>query len=381
MTEAVAYALFCSFVLSAVLVPPTALAMRRAAGLRGETRHAIWFMILLATVATTVAPLVVSALRRVRPSPETGVWAAAPPSGAVHAALPLAELGAVVLAVWLVVSIALLFRIARRVAALRAVKRRATPLALDDRLPRRARVLTSEFGVAAAVGYLHPAILLPSGTMQSLDSSAARHVVLHEAAHLRRGDDLTGLVFLLCAAVLWFNPFVHYIGKKLSLECEIACDEIVVDQTGDAARYAALLFEMAETMTERRSRLAWNGFAHANGLVTRIHNLLHRPHARRAAPPRPALAVFAAVLLSSAGLAAYGAPALARDDTARWTAAQWSASWHVRDFPACKAAGPPSARRRGTAVKADDTKFCAWEPMMRWEARSRNRVKKSSATP
>jgi beta-lactamase regulating signal transducer with metallopeptidase domain len=391
MTEVVSYALLCGFALSAVLVPLTAFALRRATRLGGATRHTIWFMVLVTTVAATVAAFVVSAVRPAQQLSDVVVLPAVP--AGVHAAdLPLAALGTTFVACWLVFSLARLFGIARRIAAMRAVKRRAVPIGFGGELPRGARTLASESGVPGAVGFFHPAILLPADTMRDLDPDDARRIVLHEAAHLRRGDDVTGLVFLLCAAVFWLNPFVHYIGKKLSLECEIACDELVVERTGDAARYAALLFEMAENMTERDPRLAWNGFAHRNGLVTRIHNLLLRPTARRRALSSPALALLGAVLLSGAGLAAFNAPALAHaedgatqrvnpfvhGDRATQFYPATRSFQKVRVFSVCKASHMPNDGRIH-----NDTKFCEYPSgrFIPWKSWTTTRIKKKGATP
>ena len=389
MTEVVAYALLCGFALSAVLVPGTAFALRRGVHLGGAARHTIWFMVLLASVAATVAAFAASAVRPAQQLSGAVVSPAAQAPAGVHAAgSPLTALGAAFLACWLIVSLAQLFRVARRITALRAVKHRATPIDFGGELPRGARALASESGVPAAVGFLHPAILLPRDTMRQLDPNDAQRIVLHEAAHLRRGDDLTGLVFLVCAALFWFNPFVHYIGKKLALECEIACDESVVERTGGAARYAALLFEMAENMVDRGSRPAWNAFAHRSGLVMRIHHLLLHRDARRSALPRPALVVLVAVLVSSAGLAALNAPALARpkddastrvyqtvrnDSVTRSTGKVYPAygNQRVRDFPACKA-------HRARGVQHDRT-VCE-DPSMR-TALPATRIKKNGATP
>src|SRR6202163_2431732 len=102
MTEVVAYALLCGFALSEVLVPVTAFALRRAANLGGAARHAIWFMVLLASVAAPAAAFVASS---VRPAVQfSGVVVspvAAAPDGARAAGLPLAALGGAFLVCWL----------------------------------------------------------------------------------------------------------------------------------------------------------------------------------------------------------------------------------------------------------------------------------------
>jgi len=385
MIEAVSYALFCGFALSALLVPLTALAMRRADELGGATRHTIWFMVLVATVAATCVAFAVSVVRPAQQFSVTMISAAMPAPGAVHAAGVPPALCVLFLACWLIVSIVRMFLIARRIGALRAMKHRATPIEFDCDLPRGARALASEANAPSAVGFLHPAILLPSAGLDALDPKDARLIVLHEAAHLRRRDDLTGLVFLTCAAMFWFNPFVHHIGKKLSLECEIACDECVVEQTGDAARYATLLFEMAQSIAGGGPQLAWTGFVHPSGLVVRIRNLVLDRDARHRAPPWPALAVVVGVLVSSVGLAAFNAPALGRAENHAPPYENWVTSgdsampahraideqvW-VRDYPVCETHPDPATR--------NDTNRCE-DPAMQ-HTPSTTRIKKGTSTP
>jgi len=385
MIEAVLYALLCGFALSALLVPLTALAMRRAEELGGATRHVIWFSVLLATAAATCAAFAVSALRPAQQFSGAVVPTAAPTPGDIHAVAAPLMLGVPLLTCWLLVSIAQMCLIVRRIGALRALKHRATPMKVDCELPRGARALASDVNVPSAAGFLHPAILLPFGTIGKLDPTDARRIVLHEAAHLRRGDDLTGLVFLLCAALFWFNPFVHYIGKRLSLEREIACDEIVVELTGDATRYATLLFEMGQSIAGEGPQLAWNGFVHPSGLVVRIQNVLHYRGARHKASACPALAMLIGVLLLSVGLAAFNAPALGRAeneasaDANRLVRADSATDdrpaplghQRVRDFPICTMGNHSGTR--------NDPKVC--EDPATPSTRSTTRVKNGTVTP
>jgi beta-lactamase regulating signal transducer with metallopeptidase domain len=383
MIEAAFYALLCGCVLSALLVPSTALALRRATQIGGGIRHMIWFMVLLAPVGASIGAFAVSVVRPAAGSDPIVTTAVTMPANTHSAAAFLATLWTCVLACWSLVMIARLVGLTRRVAAVRAMKQRAVPVHCGRALPRGARVLTSEAGEPSAVGFLHPAIILPSDAVRTLDPMDVEQIVLHEAAHLRRCDDLTGLISSVCAAVFWFNPFIHHIAKKLSLECEIACDEHVIEQTGDANRYAALLFEMAQNITGERPALAWNGFAHRCGLVVRIQNLLFQRAVPRRSPPWPALIALAGILLSSAGLAAFNAPAVAQalDSTPVRvhathvvpdvrTLGGTRSDQRVRAFPVCSA--------RNHAVMHTGPKFCE-DPGMR-SSMPTTRIKQGTAT-
>jgi beta-lactamase regulating signal transducer with metallopeptidase domain len=345
--KALSYALCSGFAFSALAALLTAGAMRCATGLGGAAKHAIWFIVLVATVVATSAAFFVSLLRPDQQSSSAVIPARLPTPTGPHSAEVFRVLCAAFVGCWLFVSLLRLFLIARRIGALRSEKKRATLIHLDYDLPRRARLLASGVNVPSAVGFLHPAILLPE-TIAGLDPPDVRKIVLHEAAHLRRRDDMTGLVFLVCAAIFWFNPFICYIGKKLSLECEIACDQHVVEQTGDAARYAALLFAVAQSIAGDDPHRAWARFARRGDLAVRIRALMSDRTTRHHGLPRPALAALIAALLFGVGVVAFNAPALARTRMdasvqGRTMVGKRAAGNHgardgsqrVRDFPLC----------------------------------------------
>ena len=71
-------------------------------------------------------------------------------------------------------------------------------------------------------------------------------VLCHEMAHLRRWDDWTQLAHAVAQAVLFFNPAIYWIGRRLKIEREMACDDWVVSATGEARPYAACLTHLHE---------------------------------------------------------------------------------------------------------------------------------------
>ena len=84
-------------------------------------------------------------------------------------------------------------------------------------------------------GLFRHILLLPAdiGTRLTDDELAA--VIAHEAAHVRRCDNLTSAFHTMVTAVFWFHPFVWWIGRRLTTERERACDETTLAQ-GFAAK-------------------------------------------------------------------------------------------------------------------------------------------------
>ncbi len=62
-----------------------------------------------------------------------------------------------------------------------------------------------------------------------------RAVLAHETAHLSRRDNLWASIQMLVELLFWFHPLVWWIGTRLVVERERACDEAVLE-TGNAPR-------------------------------------------------------------------------------------------------------------------------------------------------
>jgi len=83
--------------------------------------------------------------------------------------------------------------------------------------------------VPAVRGFLLPRIWLPSGIDRLLSPGEMRAVLLHEATHARRRDNLIRLVQELVLCAVWFHPLAWLTSARLALYRELSCDESVVD--------------------------------------------------------------------------------------------------------------------------------------------------------
>jgi TonB family protein len=95
------------------------------------------------------------------------------------------------------------------------------------------------------IGALAPVILLPPAWCD-LDSGAARAVLEHEAAHVRRRDWLRLWLEELWCACLWFHPLARTLATRLDLTREMVVDREVMARTGDRAAYARALLAFAD---------------------------------------------------------------------------------------------------------------------------------------
>jgi beta-lactamase regulating signal transducer with metallopeptidase domain len=136
---------------------------------------------------------------------------------------------------------------------------------------RRVTLASSErVRVPSALGLWKPVIVLPAWALAELPANELSIILRHEFAHLRRWDDWTNLVQKVVRAVFFFHPAVWWIESRLSVEREMACDDIVVAETDNPMGYASCLVNLLE-----RS-LAQRGWMMAQAIVHRAREASER---------------------------------------------------------------------------------------------------------
>lgn len=160
------------------------------------------------------------------------------------------------LLVWGLGAAYLLGRLLLGAVVLARVVRRGTPLdapewrrplleAADrlalERLPRL--VMSDRLPMPFACGVVHPAIVLPVEAAE-WDDRRRRAVLFHELAHLTRYDLVANALGQIAAAVYWFHPLVWTAVRKLRVESERACDDLVLGVGTRASEYADHLLQI-----------------------------------------------------------------------------------------------------------------------------------------
>jgi TonB family protein len=220
--------------------------------------------------------------------------------------------GAVVSLVILVVGLGRLAGIATRAAEVRrgAWARLGAEVSREYGLARRVRLLQSAHPTLLATwGWWRPCVLLPRGA-QSWSEDRIRIVLLHELAHVARGDWAIQVVAEIVRSAYWFNPLVWLAGRRLLQESERAADDVVLNRGIEGKAYASELLTLARVFG--RYGRAWApapGIARASTLERRVTAMLNVRVNRR--PPSrlsklaTALALLAAAVAIASAQAAF----------------------------------------------------------------------------
>jgi beta-lactamase regulating signal transducer with metallopeptidase domain len=251
--------------------------------------------------------------RRAAPDPAARAprWQGALPSASEISAQPARLLSrlarrAAGLGVWLLVSLWLagagcvLAAILLGVLKTRSLRRAARPAdpvtasvvpGLRARLDLRRAVRVLELDgpcMPMTFGELQPVVLLPAEA-GSWPEDRLRAVVLHELAHVKRHDYLTQFVARLACAVYWFNPLAWLAARRLRVERELACDDLVLAAGSSASDYATHLLEIARGLKlSALAGVASIAMARPSQLAGRLLAVLDRSRARRVVTRRVA---------------------------------------------------------------------------------------------
>ncbi len=221
-----------------------------------------------------------------------------------------------VLIAWLGIAAVILARILFGMMWMWRLARRAQPLSgptwllplgrVTERLDLRTAVRVVKSDAAAmpvTCGVLRPAIVLPEES-EAWTEERREAVLLHELAHVRRGDLATHLIAWVACSLYWFHPLVWIAARRLRHESERACDDLVLGAGTRASEYAGHLLDIVRTAGRGRAPAAAVPMAQKSSFEGRLLAILEPGVDRKALSPRMKVAVAAALALVVLPLAA-----------------------------------------------------------------------------
>jgi TonB family protein len=161
-----------------------------------------------------------------------------------------------VLLLWAAGAAIAMLRLIAGCAAVWRARRRAAPfgdrqmtaeLAETLGIRDRVEVLETRAGsMPMTFGVIRPAIFMPSDAA-GWTEERRRIVLLHELAHVRRGDVAAHLFARAALTLYWWNPLTWFAWREFLKERERATDDLVLSAGARASDYAGHLLEIART--------------------------------------------------------------------------------------------------------------------------------------
>ena len=176
------------------------------------------------------------------------------------------------------------------------------------KLQRKVRLLqTDRCSSPLVAGIRRPKFLLPN-EYASWTLERRQVVMLHELGHVKRWDCLTQMIAQIACAVYWFNPLVWVAFRRMQIEAERACDDLVLAGGSAPCDYAEHLLQIAAA--QRTPRLAANSaiaMARPSTLEGRLLAILDAKRSRRGLTRAGALLLASAIAGTTAVIACVGA--------------------------------------------------------------------------
>jgi beta-lactamase regulating signal transducer with metallopeptidase domain len=217
-----------SVFVSQIVQPASALKLALGPTIRGATTSAATTFAATAPQAAVAGPTVLGA-----GVSDTGMW---------HWGLATWAL-----LVWSIGCAVLVGRWLLRWLKLRAVVATAVPLDIEAPIPVRETATTLEPGVC---GIFTPVLLLPRGIATRLTSEELDSMLEHELCHWWRKDNLAAALHMLVEVLFWFHPMVWWLGSRMIIERERACDEQVIQSGIDRQVYAEGILKVCRLYVE-----------------------------------------------------------------------------------------------------------------------------------
>jgi beta-lactamase regulating signal transducer with metallopeptidase domain len=210
---------------------------------------------------------------------------------------------------------------------------------------------SSEVEIPMTYGFFYPRLVVPP-TASLWEEQRRRAVICHELAHVVRFDSLTQLLASVAEAVYWPNPLVWLHSRRMRIERERACDDVVLQHGARASEYANQLLEIAAG-NEIRVALALP-MARRSQLSTRLLALLD-PKTRRGSVSKRSLGLITlatfVILTTLAAIQVSAAPAQSEPNPQP-----------AAPSPASEATTPATAPEKPSKPRPQQTPAAATQP-------------------
>jgi HEAT repeat protein/beta-lactamase regulating signal transducer with metallopeptidase domain len=165
------------------------------------------------------------------------------------------------------------------------------------------RLLRGTVPMPMTSGLLRPVIVLPQ-TCDEWSTDRRYAVLLHELAHVRRGDLWVHFLVQAACACYWFHPLAWSAARRLRSDSERACDDLVLSAGTRASEYAGHLLQLVRHAGPGRAPAVALPMAQRSDFEGRLLAILEPELPRRPLAPLTAIATAITVAFLAVPLAA-----------------------------------------------------------------------------
>ncbi|MEO7098316.1 MAG: M56 family metallopeptidase [Luteolibacter sp.] len=175
--------------------------------------------------------------------------------------------GKILLSVWALGFAVAMGRLVRAAVGLQRWRNRSVEV---DRVAGVAICELEDLRGPVAAGVFKRVVFVPA-SWSSWPEESRRVVLKHELAHHRRRDPLWRLLAEVACAIHWYHPLVRWMTRRFIMQCEYACDAMVLREGIDAKAYARVLCDFAEKRSISPLALS---MAETSSLESRVKRML-----------------------------------------------------------------------------------------------------------
>lgn len=205
---------------------------------------------------------VAQASRETPPESISALPATRPVDGPAAAPVSYREVAADAMFVWAIGAGWMFARLVRNCTRVVQLRRSSRPLQ-NERLHVLLREVAGQLGVRRpplllvtsrtvaplAIGFGRPAILLPERLLSAISDDELRDVLVHELAHLQRGDQWIAVLQGIAGGLYWPIVSVHGLNRELQRAREEVCDNAVLARRS-VIGYGETLLHIAEILVK-----------------------------------------------------------------------------------------------------------------------------------
>ncbi len=121
-------------------------------------------------------------------------------------------------------------------------------------------------------GVFSPKLIIPSALIQELTQKELELVLLHELIHIKRRDNLWSFLQKVFFCILWFNPLIWWLNRRLMWESEKMCDEGVLKFSEGHSTYTKCILKVTRYCIGRKI-VGYSGMSDID-LESRMENII-----------------------------------------------------------------------------------------------------------